>query len=70
MHLERWADRNEGQAGLTPSPELGSTSPSRDKVNSITRWAYDRAFELSLPTWIKGREVQMLSPHYTRLLRT
>jgi 5-methylcytosine-specific restriction endonuclease McrA len=65
-HLRRWAARN-GRGDLH---RLGDTAnyPLFDGVSSITGWAYDRAYELGLPTWIRGRETTKLSPAYRDLL--
>lgn len=33
-------------------------------LHRCDRWAYGRAFDLGLPTWLRGREVVPLSPEY------
>ena len=68
LHLERWAERNERE-GIDHHTELvASFSAQRAGVTKIAGWAYDRAYELGLPTWIRGKETVMLSPGYRGLL--
>jgi len=68
VHLERWMRRNE-------SIVVGEAISTREQVTrqrggtiAIARWAYDRAYELGLPTWLHGRDTTRLSNEYRALL--
>ncbi|MCL4773091.1 MAG: HNH endonuclease [Burkholderiaceae bacterium] len=63
-HLVRWMRRN-GSARSAAS-ESGTTrvASQANGTTAIARWAYDRAYELGLPTWLHGRETMLLSDGY------
>lgn len=68
-HLERWSERNERE-GVDRDADLAPPLPEqRARVVAIARWAYDRAYEFGLPTWVRGRETVSLSASYRALLR-
>lgn len=68
VHIERWMRRNEStavdKAVFTPE----QAAQHRSGTLAIARWAYDRAYELGLPTWLHGKETIGLSSGYRRLL--
>lgn len=67
-HLGRWAERNEREGIDRHAGPVASFTAQRAGVTAIAGWAYDRAYELGLPTWILGRETVVLSPGYRELL--
>lgn len=69
IHLERWVQRNINWRWPVAEPAASDEAREWDKVKSLTRWAYDRAFDLGLPTWVRRREVAPLSPAYARYLQ-
>lgn len=66
-HLERWARRNESIESDFSGSGLAGATTQLQGVISIARWAYDRAYELGLPTWLRGNETIGLSPGYRAL---
>jgi 5-methylcytosine-specific restriction endonuclease McrA len=68
LHLERWVRRNESIVvdETVSAPE--EATRQRSGTRAIARWAYDRAYELGLPTWLYGKETISLSSGYRRLL--
>lgn len=67
-HLERWAERNAREGIDRHAGPVASFPAQRAGVTAIAGWAYDRAYELGLPTWVRGRETAVLSPGYRELL--
>lgn len=67
-HLEHWAERNEREGVDRPPGAVAHFSAQRPGVTAIAAWAYDRAYELGLPTWVRGRETVRLSTGYRELL--
>jgi 5-methylcytosine-specific restriction endonuclease McrA len=66
-HLERWARRNESLVSELSGSELAGAATEGPGVIAIAKWAYDRAYELGLPTWLRGNETVGLSPEYRTL---
>ena len=69
FHLERWVQRNSEWEWPSPGAASGRDEWTWGTVKSLTRWAYDRAFDLGLPTWVRRRETAPLSPGYARFLQ-
>lgn len=67
-HLERWAERNAREGIDRAAGPAASFPAKRAGVTAIAGWAYDRAYELGLPTWVRGKETVVLSPGYRELL--
>lgn len=67
-HLERWTRRNESLEHELLGSRLAEAVTQRPSVIAIARWAYDRAYELGLPTWLRGNETVRLSGGYRALL--
>lgn len=67
-HLERWARRNESLESDLSGSGLAGAATQRQGVIAIAGWAYDRAYELGLPTWLRGNETVELSRGYRALL--
>ncbi len=66
IHLERWVRRNLEWDPPESIPTHPGDAWTWDTVKSLTRWAYDRAYDLGLPTWVRRRETARLSPGYVR----
>jgi len=65
-HLERWIRRNESTVA-EPAEDSKSETSQRGTSTAIARWAYDRAHELGLPTWLRGRQTVGLTIEYRAL---
>ncbi len=68
-HLERWTRRNESLESSVSGSGLEGAAAQRPGVIAIAGWAYDRAYELGLPTWLRGNETVGLSREYRALFR-
>lgn len=67
-HLERWAERNECEGIDCHAGPVALFPTQRAGVMAIASWAYDRAYEMGLPTWVRGRETLVLSSGHRELL--
>lgn len=67
-HLERWAARNEREGIDRNADPVAYFSAQLAGVIAIAGWAYERAYELGLPTWVRGRDTVRLSASYRGLL--
>jgi 5-methylcytosine-specific restriction endonuclease McrA len=65
-HLVRWMRRNESLASAF-EPGITPLATQRNGTTAIAKWAYDRAYELGLPTWFRSRETMKLSDGYRAL---
>jgi hypothetical protein len=64
IHLARWSDRNRTRTASAMRATSLEDESEWESVKYITRWAYGRAYDLGLPTWLHGREVVPLSSEY------
>jgi len=67
-HLGRWAERNEREGVDRHAVPVALFAAQCAGVTAIAGWAYDRAYDLGLPTWVRGRETVRLSSGYRELL--
>jgi hypothetical protein len=58
--------RNESLASAF-EPGITPLATQRNGTTAIAKWAYDRAYELGLPTWFRSRETMKLSDGYRAL---
>lgn len=67
-HLRNWVARNE--RGDIDRLARGSALDAAERHGAVAtaRWAYDRAYELGLPTWLSGRETLELTVGYRAVL--